>query len=329
MGPRVTRLIGTLCVLVFMGCSGGDESSRPDAQSSRPAYTKEFSGGPVRMRVKTDSVEIGLADRIELTQELYAESGFQAELPEYLPEDFEDFDVVDIRQEAPATQENGEVLQCRTFVLEPNRSGTLTVAPMYVYFHKEGQKSESHFVTEAIEVQVEPIADASQLTLKPMRTIFRSEPSGSSGSGWKIGAASAAGLVVLIVILMLMWRRRRRPVAPAVPPHVLAFEALRRLVELKLIEQGQIERFFVGLSGILREYIERRFGVRAPERTTEEFLVEAERSPLLAGHRVRLREFLVLADQVKFATYQPPEADIQASFDVFKQFVQETATDAD
>jgi hypothetical protein len=113
-----------------------------------------------------------------------------------------------------------------------------------------------------------------------------------------------------------------------VPPHELAYESLRRLVALGLIEKGEVEVFFVHLSAILRQYIENRFQVRAPERTTEEFLVEAAKNPTIEHHRVRLGEFLKLSDQVKFARFRPEAATIQGAFDTLKSFLAETTPDA-
>ena len=55
-------------------------------------------------------------------------------------------------------------------------------------------------------------------------------------------------------------------------------------------EAGRIKEFYQRISDILRHYIENRFGLHAPERTTEEFLVELKpsevldaRSPAAAG----------------------------------------------
>ncbi len=93
---------------------------------------------------------------------------------------------------------------------------------------------------------------------------------------------------------------------------------------MRLLEKGEIERFFVILSAILRDYIERRFGVHAPERTTEEFLEEAAAHPALAKHRGRLGQFLSLADRVKFARYRPDDEAVQGAFDAAKQFISET-----
>ena len=132
-----------------------------------------------------------------------------------------------------------------------------------------------------------------------------------------ISGAAVAGFFFL--------RRRTKAPPPPPPPDEVAWEALRRLVALDLISKGEIERFYVLLSSILRQYIEGRFGVRAPERTTQEFLEEASRSPELGRHRDRLKEFLELSDMVKFARYEPDPPVIQASFDTVKRFIEETA----
>ena len=50
---------------------------------------------------------------------------------------------------------------------------------------------------------------------------------------------------------------------------------LPALVTEDLIARGLIQEFHYRTSGIVRGYIERRFGVSAPEMTTEEFLTAA------------------------------------------------------
>ena len=138
---------------------------------------------------------------------------------------------------------------------------------------------------------------------------------------WVLGGGA---LVVALAAAVILLRRRKVFVPPPTPPHEIAYEALRRLVALQLIEKEEIELFFVHLSKILRDYVENRFEVMAPERTTEEFLVEAASHPALGGHQARLGRFLTLCDQVKFARFQPDDATIQEAFDVVKQFLAET-----
>lgn len=107
----------------------------------------------------------------------------------------------------------------------------------------------------------------------------------------------------------------------------MAEQALARLDALDLLTKGDVDGFFVTLSAILRDYVERRFGVRAPEQTTAEFLAALGRRPGLTGHRDLLRSFLTLADGVKFAREQPEAADARAARQTVAEFVSATRAD--
>lgn len=111
--------------------------------------------------------------------------------------------------------------------------------------------------------------------------------------------AGAAGLA--------WWRWSRRP--PAVPapiappdPAVVArgrIEAAREWI-------GEPRRYAGEVSDAVRHYLEDRFGLRAPERTTEEFLLDLSRRPTLdPRHQGPLAAFLEQCDLVKFAGWRP------------------------
>jgi hypothetical protein len=90
-----------------------------------------------------------------------------------------------------------------------------------------------------------------------------------------------------------------------------------------------MEEFFDRLSGCIRHYLENRFCLRAPQMSTEEFMEIAKTSPLLQGeHKRLLRDFLSLADLVKFARYgsSPQEAD--QAYNAAHHFVEQTKEEA-
>ena len=83
--------------------------------------------------------------------------------------------------------------------------------------------------------------------------------------------------------------------------------------------------FTAEVSDILRYYIEDRFGLRAPERTTEEFLVEAGAGlPVGAEQKDILKAFLVHCDLVKFAALEPSSEDVKRTFDTCRDFIDTT-----
>ena len=94
------------------------------------------------------------------------------------------------------------------------------------------------------------------------------------------------------------------PVEVPVPAHVKALRALGQLREPAADEE--VEPFYVAVSQILRVYLEERFGLHAPTRSTEEFLAELEAGDSLAlAHRQSLGNFLQQCDLVKFARLHP------------------------
>lgn len=140
-------------------------------------------------------------------------------------------------------------------------------------------------------------------------------------------AAAAALLGLAVVVAMIFWRRRRRAggEAAARPPHEVALEALTQLRRSRLLEEGRAAEFYVRLSAIVRQYVEGRYHLRAPEMTTEEFLKAAQSSrELPAEFRGRLGGFLAEADLVKFARLVPTLEQGERAFDAARDFVART-----
>src|SRR5207247_5345081 len=101
--------------------------------------------------------------------------------------------------------------------------------------------------------------------------------------------------------------------------------ALERLRRRGLVEAGAMKDYYSELSAIVRTYLEQRFEIRAPEMTTEEFLLASARGGRLVGpHRALLGEFLKDSDLVKFARHLPTVADGERAWAAARRFVDET-----
>ena len=142
-----------------------------------------------------------------------------------------------------------------------------------------------------------------------------------------------AGSLVLVAIAvgLYYWNRERkrraamRPAAPPPEPHTIALREIEDLLSRDLVKSGDSKLFYLLLSDILRQYIERRFGFQAPERTTEEFLAELrEDRDFQPDHKALLEDFLSLSDMVKFAEMEPTERDVDASVQACRRFIVET-----
>jgi hypothetical protein len=140
---------------------------------------------------------------------------------------------------------------------------------------------------------------------------------------WPIGLGA---LLLLAALAALLLRRRPPESAPrAPPPDLIAIEALARLRMHLPAGPDAVPPFVDAVSAILRRYVEDRFGLRAPESTTEEFLQSvAGRQDALAGRQAELRRFLERCDLVKFARLRPSPADVIPLLDVAEGFVEAT-----
>jgi hypothetical protein len=142
--------------------------------------------------------------------------------------------------------------------------------------------------------------------------------------GWLAGAAILAGLIAAVWII----RRRRAPTTlPIVniAAHEWAREQLAVLAREDLIARRRIQDFYYRISGIVRGYIERRFGLHALEMTTEEFLTAAARDPRFGQEaRVELNRFLTACDLVKYARFEPEAGHPESLMGIVGDFVERT-----
>ncbi len=138
--------------------------------------------------------------------------------------------------------------------------------------------------------------------------------------GWTLAALALAALGWWV---WKRWKKKRadRPAVPIIPPHERARARLRDALELI----AQPQPFCISVSDTIRVYLEERFELHAPDRTTEEFLDELQASALLTlDQKQTLGEFLTRCDLVKFARYEPHEPELRALHDAAVRLVDET-----
>ncbi len=143
---------------------------------------------------------------------------------------------------------------------------------------------------------------------------------------WALPVVILAAVLVSLAVRAWMRRHERRPPPLPPPPDRVALEALERLRTGGAVEAESAEPFYVELSRIVRVYLEARFGLRAPEQTTEEFIRAAAASERLSGeHRTLTAAFLEESDLVKFAQAQPGAEARRRALAAAERLVRETA----
>jgi hypothetical protein len=126
-----------------------------------------------------------------------------------------------------------------------------------------------------------------------------------SGWFWLWCVLGSLGIALASYFAWRYWQKHRtkpKTEEHIIPPHVRA----RRKLEQALGLIYEPRPFCISVSGTLRAYLEEAFSLRAPERTTEEFLDELQSSAVLSfSQKQLLGDFLMCCDLVKFAREEP------------------------
>jgi hypothetical protein len=125
--------------------------------------------------------------------------------------------------------------------------------------------------------------------------------------GWCALALFAVAAVVAAAWFLLRYLARRIK-EHRMSPIERAWVELDRLLKKGLPGRGRYKDFYVELTMVVRRYVQRKYGIRAPHMTTEEFFEEIGSRGMRSEE---LRRFLESADLVKFAGVQatPEMAD--------------------
>ena len=298
----------------------------PHASSPPQPLEQHKNLGAVRLTLTADRPSMGLTDTLILTLTIVAPPEVRITLPD-VPKTLGPFEVAQQRTAGPLRLTPQTQQWQREYRLAATASGSLTVPALTVQI-QDGDTTRP-LTTDALSITVTALvpADADMSAMKdiapPVPLVRRGLPP------WVWIAGS--GLVSAGLLAGVWWWYRQCQRAAAVPPpprpaHLLALAALEHLQRQDLIGQDRIEEFYVRVSTILRRYIEWRFGLRAPEQTTEEFLVVAlTAGGLITAHRDLLEVFLQHCDLVKFARYRPLPNAMEETFESAKTFVEQTA----
>ena len=310
---------------VAAGCKRDAQSN---AGKGRFEVDKVYERGPATVHVRLDKTKMTIADTVLLQFEATLQPGYQIEMPK-VDKVLENFGIVDWDNLGEKLDAKNQVVTTYQYKLEPFLSGNYEIPAFTFVFHDANDPGARHeLASEPIPVEVTSLLgdQRAKLVIEDIEGVV--EMPRHAGRWW-LGTLAALGVAAVPAgWLLLRGRRARQLVRIFKPAHEVAYARLRALVALNLVEQGKIKEFYEQISGILRYYIEDRFDLHAPERTTEEFLTELRFTEALgSSDKEVLGEFLTHCDLVKFAKHDPTSEQIQRTFDLVKDFIERTRSD--
>lgn len=306
-------LIAALVSMLIWACLSCAENSGKSAEDSDAPVT-------VSARIEEESIAIG--DKIKYIIEVKADRETEIE-PPVIDEALEGFAVRDFGSEKSWLFWEGTKIFW--FLLDTYETGKHTIPGTAVRYRDKGSEEWQETITNEVELEVKSILgdETENADIKDIKG-----PVGFPNRLYLyILSGTAIAAVIAAVVFFILKRKKKavETVAPPRPAHELAYEALTELEKKDYPGTGRIKEYYIALSDIVRRYLENRFQLRAPEMTTEEFLLSVRQSKELnSDQKGLLREFLSHCDMVKFARYNPETSEIEKSHSSALRLIDQT-----
>lgn len=205
------------------------------------------------------------------------------------------------------------------------RTGKVEIPPVAV-----GLRGAAGAVTvrsEPVVLEIRSVLAAGEEDPAAKAEIADLKPPASIAPDWRPLRRALGALALLLAAAAIAYALYRRyaprfAAAPVsadpfrrLPPHVWAYEELRRLLDDRVAEELGTDRFFEELSRIVKMYLGARFRVDLMERTTAEAASALEEAGGPRDAVWRARVLLDRADRVKFAREAATLADVRHAVD--------------
>ena len=192
------------------------------------------------------------------------------------------------------------------------------------------------FLTEELSLKVDPVhVDTLKNDLKDIKPIYDAPV---DWRGILLTILLVAVVIAAVVGLWFLYRKYRKKKAETteekevVPenPYLLAIRKLDEIKSEKVWQKGLLKRYYTDVTDVLREYVKFRFGIDAPEMTSDQILSSLALNETFGGSVEKdaiignLSEVLRIADLVKFAKWQPSFSDNDRIIAVAYDFIEKT-----
>ena len=269
------------------------------------AVLLETGAGGIGLKVESETQVVDPARSVFLRMELRVPRDRTASLPD-LRDRVVGFSLAEDFAEDPRHDDDGSTVQVVNWRLVPEPCAeAYKVRPFAV------KGSPKVFKTRTDEGRYSfvagPIRFGSPAARDPVTGGMEADPRKDLPPlSWRLVGWVSLGLLGLSAILGLaalgIKHLVRRVREHRMSPIERAWVELDRLLKKGLPGRGRYKDFYVELTMVVRRYVQRKYGIKAPHLTTEEFFAELQGSNAqTVGRSDDLRRFLESADLVKFA----------------------------
>jgi hypothetical protein len=282
----------------------------------------------INVKAQIDSSHIILGDPIKYSLQIEYNKDINVILPVF-PDTFHGFVVIE-RSGIDSSLKNDIITRKQIITLTTFDSGNKVLPSLKINYQLKGQKNYNYILTDSFLIVVNYVPVDTTQAIKPIKAILKAPLSFREILPYLIISIVLA-LIIFAVYYYIKRLKSNKPlfvrVKPVIPPHIIALEKLKKLEDEKVWQKGEVKKFHIELTDIIREYMESRFGMLAVESTTPEIILQLKNFVNDQSIVDKVKEFLDLSDLVKFAKLIPLPDENEKCLKVSYEFIDNTKPD--
>lgn len=267
---------------------------------SLPLFAQQIS-----VKAKTDSSDYLIGDHINFTLTISHSDEVGIVTP-FFRDSLARFEII---KELPVEKEKSSEknLLKYNYVLSYFDSAEVTIPPIKIFYRTKNDTTLRSVQSDSIQIRIHKLSVKVEEDIKDVKPPIRIPFDWLTLLIWILVA------VAVLVIAYLLYKKyfRKRPAEEVVKPKIILLpheEALMKLDQLdreQLWQKGFVKEYHSRITGIIREYFEKRFNLPALELPTSEQLEYLKMIPEAKEIFSLTESFLSNADLVKFAKFVP------------------------
>ena len=293
----------------------------------------ETSQFGIDLKVESETKVVDPARSVFLTMELKVPHDRKAEMPD-LRDRVVGFSLVEDFAEEPRKEKDGSTVQITNWRLVPEPCADVyKIKPFVVKGSPKIWKAQSD--EGKFSFVGGPIYFENPAAREPVTGGMETDPAKDLPPlSWKLVLGAGCLVLGAVVVGFLIWLGiryiARRVKEHRMSPIERAWVELDRLLKKGLPGRGRYKDFYVELTMVVRRYVQRKYGIKAPHLTTEEFFAElAKSNNQTIEQSNNLRRFLESADLVKFAGVEATPEMADEATDSAKGYLKSDSTAVD
>lgn len=253
----------------------------------------------------TDTTDYLVGDYINFTITVKYDKGIRIS-PPTLSDNLSNLELIKV---LPVTSNAEDELNIQYFnyILTGYDSTNVIIPPIPITYFIGNNSEPQTINTNEVEILIHTLQVNSALDIKDIKAPIR------IAFDWVFWSILFLIVLTVLFIAYLLYKKFFKPKTevrqirrtPALPDYIITLRALEELENKKLWQQGKVKEYHYEITGIIRQYFEKRYHFNSLEMTTDETIKVLNR--VMDNQKMidTAKNFLYSADMVKFAKFIP------------------------